>query len=134
MFRELVKISILSVVTVGLVLISGCENDAMTGAAVGSLAGAGIGQLAGRDTEATLVGAAVGGGIGYIVGNESDKKEAEAQRYELQDQINTVMVNVENSNGSIVPVRLHGVGYVGQRGEYYSMLPTSNQLRPVYGF
>jgi len=77
MFRELVKISILSVVTVGLVFIIGCENDAMTGAAVGSLAGAGIGQLAGRDTEATLVGAAVGGGIGYIVGNESDKKEAE---------------------------------------------------------
>jgi uncharacterized protein YcfJ len=108
----------------------------MTGAAVGSLAGAGIGQLAGRDTEATLVGAAVGGGIGYIVGNESDKKEAEAQRYELQDQINTVMVNVENSNGSIVPVRLkkQGVVYVGPRGEYYSKLPTSNQLRPVYGF
>jgi len=124
MFRELVEIAMLLVVTVGLVFIIGCENNAMTGAAVGSLAGTGIGQLAGRDTEATLIGAAVGGGIGYIVGNESDKKEAEAQRYGLADQINTVMVNVENSNGSVVPVKLkkHGVGYVGPRGEYYSKL------------
>lgn len=136
MVRELIKILITAVVTLSFVFVVGCESDAMSGAAVGSLAGAGIGQLAGRDTESSLVGAAVGGGIGYLLGNESDKKKAEAHRYELQDEMNTVTVNVSNSNGSIVPVRLkkHGVGYVGPRGEYYAKLPSSGQLRVVYGF
>lgn len=136
MVRELIKILITAVVTLSFVFVVGCESDAMSGAAFGSLAGAGIGQLAGRDTESTLVGAAVGGGIGYLLGNESDKKRAEVHRYELEREMNTVTVNVTNSNGSIVPLRLqkHGVGYVGPSGEYYSMLPTSEQLRPVYGF
>jgi len=39
-------------------------------------------------------------------------------------------------NGSISQVRLrkYGVGYVGTRGEYYSHIPTEDQLRPIYGF
>ena len=99
-------------------------------------AGAGIGQLAGGDTEATLIGAAVGGATGYMLGNEGDKKKAQAERDGLHQEMNTVMVKVTNSNGSIiqVPLRKQGIGYIGTRGEYYATLPTEDQLRPVYGF
>jgi hypothetical protein len=114
----------------------GCESDAQTAAAIGSLAGAGIGQLAGHDTEATLIGAAVGGGVGYFLGNESDKQKSQAEMSSIRNEMNYTTVNVTNSNGSIVQVRLqkYGVGYVGTRGEYYAKLPTEDQLRPVYGF
>lgn len=119
-----------------LVFSIGCESDAQTGAGVGALAGAGVGQLAGGDTESTLIGAAVGGGAGYIIGNEQDKKKTESEMEELRQEMNTVTVNVTNSNGSIIPVKLRkqGVGYIGPRGEYYSTLPTSEDLRPIYGF
>ncbi len=120
----------------GLAFVVGCQNDAQSGAAVGALAGAGVGQLAGRSTESTLIGAAVGGGLGYMLGNENDKQKTQTQMYAMQDDINSAIVNVTNSNGSIVQVRLRrqGVGWVGTRGEYYPTLPTENQLRPVYGF
>ena len=60
-----------------IVLTTGCESDAQTGALIGTAAGAGIGQAAGGDTEATLIGAAIGAGAGYIIGNEQDKKAEE---------------------------------------------------------
>jgi hypothetical protein len=103
---------------------------------IGALFGAGIGQLAGGDTESTLVGAAVGGAAGYMLGNESDKAEARAEMGCLRKQMSTVYVHVTNRNGSIirVPLKRHGVGYVGTRGEYYPTLPTAEQLRPIYGF
>ena len=123
-------------VSVALVSVAGCESDAQTGALIGTAAGAGIGQLAGRDTEATLIGAAVGGGAGYMLGNEGDKKKAAAERDQLRQEMNTVTVNITNSNGSISQVKLtkQGVGYVGPRGEYYDQLPAQDQLRPIYGF
>jgi len=136
MAKCLVKILMVVTVSLSMVFIAGCESDAQTGSAVGALTGAGIGQLAGGDTESTLIGAAVGGGIGYMLGNEGDKKKAQAERECLHQEMNTVMVKVTNSNGSIiqVPLRKQGVGYVGTRGEYYSTLPSEDQLRPVYGF
>ncbi|MBW8040684.1 MAG: glycine zipper 2TM domain-containing protein [Planctomycetes bacterium] len=123
-------------VSLGLTFLIGCQSDAQTGTAIGALAGAGIGQLAGGDTEATLIGAAIGGAAGYMLGNEGDKEKAQAQRAGLRQELNTVMVKVTNSNGSIVqvPLRKHGVGYIGTKGEYYATLPTEDQLRPVYGF
>ena len=122
--------------TFGLAFVVGCESDAQTGTAIGALAGAGIGQLAGGSTESTLIGAAVGGGAGYMLGNEGDKKKAAADRANIREEINTVTVNVTCSNDSIIQVKLkkQGVGYVGQRGEYYDKLPTEDQLRPIYGF
>ena len=136
MYKGLVTILTVLVVSVGLTFCIGCESDAQTGAGVGALAGAGIGQLAGGDTESTLIGAAVGGGAGYMIGNEQDKKETKTEMNELRQEMNTVMVNVTNSNGSVSQVKLtkQGVGYVGPRGEYYNHLPTSEELRPVYGF
>ncbi|MHC4574492.1 MAG: glycine zipper domain-containing protein [Planctomycetota bacterium] len=136
MAKNVGTILIVASVSVGLMFTAGCESDAQTGSAIGALAGAGIGQLAGGDTESTLIGAAVGGTAGYMLGNEGDKKKAQAERECLRTEMNTVMVKVTNSNGSIVqvPLKKQGVGYVGPRGEYYPTLPTEDQLRPVYGF
>ena len=136
MFAKIMKISILVSLTASFIFAAGCQNDAQTGALVGSLAGAGIGQLAGRNTEGTLIGAAAGGGLGYILGNERDKQRTVEQMHAIRTDMNTETVFVTNSNGSIVAVKLqkYGVGYLGSRGEYYSKLPTSEQLRPIYGF
>ena len=136
MTKSLMTILMVAAASAALAFFVGCESDAQTGAAIGALAGAGVGQLAGGDTESTLIGAAVGGGAGYMLGNEQDKKKAADDRESIRQEMNTVMVKVTNSNGSIiqVPLRKQGVGYVGPRGEYYEKLPTENQLRPVYGF
>ena len=136
MFRQIITIALALTIGFATIYVSGCESDAQTGAAVGGLMGAGIGQLAGRHTESTLIGAAVGTGAGYIIGNESDKTKTQARIYAMQDDIHSQLVNVRNSNGSIVQVRVtrQGVGWLGPRGEYYPSLPTSEQLRPVYGF
>ena len=136
MVKNLMKILIVAGIGFGLLLSGGCQNDAQFGLAVGALAGAGIGQLAGGDSEATLIGAAVGGAAGYMFGNESDKTRQHAERADMREEMRTVAVNITNSNGSISQVRLkrHGVGYVGTRGEYYSHLPTEDELRPIYGF
>jgi hypothetical protein len=136
MAKNLMAILVVAGVSLGLVFAGGCESDAQTGAAVGAAAGAGIGQAAGGDTESTLIGAAIGGAAGYMIGNEQDKKKAADDRDKIREEMNTVMVKVTNSNGSIiqVPVKKQGVGYIGPRGEYYDKLPTEDQLRPVYGF
>ena len=136
MTKSSITILTVIVVSVGLAFFSGCESDAQPGAGLGALAGAGVGQLAGGSTESTLIGAAVGGGAGYMIGGEQDKKKATADRENIRQEMNTVMVNVTNSNGSVVqvPMRKQGVGYVGPRGEYYQNLPTGEQLKPIYGF
>jgi hypothetical protein len=48
----------------------------------------------------------------------------------------SMIINVQNSNGSMTPVTLRQIGnqWVGPRGEYYDNLPTIGQLRPIYGF
>ena len=136
MLRKLKIMMLVVAVSMASILAGGCQSDAQVGSAIGALAGAGVGQLAGGDTESTLIGAAVGGGAGYMLGNESDKKKAAAERDYLQQEMNTVTVNITNSNGSVSQVKLrkYGVGYIGTRGEYYSTMPTEDQLRMVYGF
>ena len=137
MIKQSVLTMMVEVITIsGLLFIGGCQNDAMTGSAIGSLVGGGIGQLAGGDTEATLIGAAVGAGAGYIFGNESEREKTRVQMQNMHEEMNTSIVKVTNSNDSIILVKLRrqGVGWVGTAGEYYSTLPTSYQLRPVYGF
>jgi hypothetical protein len=137
MSKSLMTILVAAVVSFGLAFFVGCESDAQTGAALGTAAGAGIGALAGGDTESTLIGAAVGGGAGYMIGGESDKKKAAADRDSIRQELNTVTINITNSNGSITPVRLRkqGVVYIGPRGETYPTLPTEEQLKKAgYGF
>jgi len=136
MAKNVTKIVMVFVVSLGSLYLAGCDSEAQIGSAIGALAGAGIGQLAGGDTEATLIGAAVGAGAGYMLGNESDKKSAIAERDTIRADQNSTIVWITNSNGSQVPVRLakNGPSYIGPRGEIYNQLPTQDQLRPVYGF
>jgi outer membrane lipoprotein SlyB len=140
MSKQSKTISVALIVSLSLVFIAGCENDAQTGAGVGVLGGALAGQLIGGDTKSTLIGAGVGGGAGYIIGNERDKKETqaktEAEMNQLRAEMNNVTVNVTNSNGSTsqVLLRKQGVGYVGPRGEFYDHLPTDAELRSLYAF
>jgi len=135
--QRVILVIALAIVVYATVLISGCQSDAQTGALIGGAAGAGIGQLAGKDTKSTLIGAAVGSGAGYMLGNEADKKKTKAEMEGIRQEMNTVTVNVTNSNGSVTPVTLRkqGVGYIGPKGEYYNSLPTSEQLRQAgYSF
>ncbi len=136
MTKDLMTILLVVAVSFGSLFATGCESDAQVGSAIGALAGAGIGQLAGGDSEATLIGAAVGGAAGYMLGNEGDRKNAQAERAYMRQEMRAVAVNITNSNGSVSQVRLRrqGVGYVGTRGEYYHRLPTEDELRPIYGF
>jgi len=137
MSKSLTTILMAAVVSFGLAFFVGCESDAQTGALIGTGVGAGVGALAGGDTESTLIGAAVGGGAGYMLGSEGDKKKAAADRESIRQELNTVTINITNSNGSITPVRLRkqGVVYVGPRGETYTSLPTEEQLKQAgYGF
>jgi len=135
-------VTVLMVVAVSLcwLFVAGCETEAQKGAGLGALAGAGIGAIAGhqsgKTTEGALIGGAVGGGAGYILGNEGDKKRAQQETSSAGQEMNTVTVNITNSNGSVSPVKLtkQGIGYVGPRGEFYDHLPTSDELKPVYGF
>jgi len=138
MLRRIIITLLVAVVSLSFVFITGCENNAQTGALIGSLGGAGIGALAGgshHSGEGALIGAAVGAGGGYIVGNEMDKKQTNRQLQVVQEQANTVVVNIANSNGSIMPVTLRRSGnvWVGPRGEQYMSMPTPDQLKPIYG-
>jgi flagellar basal body-associated protein FliL len=144
MTKGLLTVLVAAVASVGLLFAIGCESDAQTGALIGTGAGALAGQAIGRNTTSTLIGAGIGAGAGYMIGNEQDKKKAaaqtaqtSAQMEQMQQQMNTVTVNITNSNGSITPVTLRrqGVVYIGPRGETYSTLPTEEQLKKAgYGF
>ena len=140
MNRTMVNCAVIVLMSATLLALTGCQSDAGTGALIGTGVGAGVGALAGGGTEGTLIGAAVGGGAGYMLGNEGDKKkqkQATDEKFaQVNNNMNTVMVNVTNSNGSIiqVPLKKQGVGYLGPRGEYYPKFPTESDLRTVYGF
>jgi len=130
-------IAVLAVVGVFAV---GCETQGQTGALIGSGVGAGVGAIighqSGHTTEGALIGGAVGGGTGYIVGNEADKKQQQQHTQSTQQQTNTELISIRNSNGSVSTVKVtkSGTGYIGPRGEFYDHLPTEAELKPVYGF
>jgi len=140
MSKYVVSIALTLAIAMVSVFAVGCETQAQSGAALGTAAGAGIGAIVGhqrgRAGEGALIGGAIGGGTGYIVGNEGDKKQQKAEMQGMQEQMNSVLVNIHNSNGSVSVVKLNrsGTGYVGPRGEFYDHLPTEAELKPVYGF
>jgi phage tail tape-measure protein len=140
MGKGLVAILLVVAVSVGAAFVAGCESEGQTDALIGSAAGAGIGAIIGNQSgkagQGALIGGAVGGGAGYIIGSEKDKKKTQAEVDNLRQEMNTVTVNITNSNGSVsqVVLRKQGVGYVGPRSEYYNHLPTPEELKPIYGF
>ncbi len=138
MLRRIIITLMVAVVSVSFLFVTGCETQAQTGAAVGGLGGAAIGALAGghhHAGEGALIGAAVGAGGGYMVGNEADKKQTRQQLQAVEQQANTAVVNITNSNGSVTLVTLRRSGnvWVGPRGEQYMSMPTPEQLKPIYG-
>ncbi|MHC4478267.1 MAG: glycine zipper domain-containing protein [Planctomycetota bacterium] len=140
MVKSFTTVLLVISVGLGLALAGGCESEAQSGALLGGAVGAGagaiVGHQSGKTTEGALIGGAVGAGAGYMIGNEGDKKQADADRAAIREEMNYVTVNITNSNGSITPVRLRkeGVVYIGPKGETYTTLPTPEQLKPVYGF
>ena len=118
-----------------------------TGAALGAALGAGAGLIAGNNVkgiskaEGAVAGAVVGGLLGGVMGHQRDaatrQNASVNQRLNsVEQQANTTVINIANSNGSTTPVVLHRSGnqWVGPRGEVYNNLPTEGQLKLVYGF
>jgi len=140
MIKYVVTTALTLAIALTSVYVFGCETQGQTGALIGSGAGAGIGAIVGhqggKTAEGALIGGAVGGGTGYIVGNEADKKQQKQEIQSLREQASTEMINIHNSNGSIIQVKVtrSGTGWAGPRGEWYDHLPTEAELKPVYGF
>jgi uncharacterized protein YcfJ len=103
------------------------------GAALGAILGNNLGGSRNDRELGIAAGALAGGLLGHQMGTQ---REMQNQVNNLQQQQFITTVWVENSNGSKTPVQLRqtdGGQYVGPRGEYYSVMPTQEQLRKVYG-
>jgi len=112
-------------------------NQAAIGAAIGAVAGGVIGNNshgAFGNGEGAVAGAALGALLGGSMGHQNDR--VNAQMGAVTEMASTVVINVQNSNGSYTPVTLRRAGnqYIGPRGEYYNTLPTEAQLKVAYGF
>ena len=113
------------------------DQSTAIGTGIGAAMGAILGNNLGGSRNDRELGIAAGALAGGLIG-----RQAGTQR-EMQNQLNVVQqqqfittVWVDNSNGSKTPVQLRqtdGGQYVGPRGEYYSTMPTQEQLRKVYG-
>lgn len=83
-----------------------------------------------------VAGAIAGGLIGNQIGQTKDQINAQqAQINQVQQDANTVVVNVPCTDGSVNPVHLQRRGDVwyGPQGEMYSSVPTAEQLKARYG-
>ncbi len=64
----------------GVLTLSGCSNNAGTGAVIGSLVGAGVGKsTANHSDERAVIGAVVGGMVGATIGSEKDRNTDNAE-------------------------------------------------------
>ncbi len=140
-------------VAVFIAAVSGCNpynnegEGAATGGAVGALAGGIIGHQSHDTGAGMLIGGAVGAITGAAIGSQIQKPEppppvvvaqpapAVSQPPEITYSGDTVTINVPNNNGgyTAVVLRRSGDGYVGPQGEYYAQLPSTDQLRAIYG-
>ena len=136
---------------------SGCNpynnagEGAATGGALGMLAGGIIGHQSHDTGAGMLIGGALGAVTGAAVGSQIQKPVIEqpapvvvaqsapvvvaAQAPTTTYSGDTVTVNVPNTTGGYTSVVLKrsGNGYVGPQGEYYDQIPTTAQLRAMYG-
>ena len=134
--------------------VCGCNpyNNAGEGAAVGGGLGALAGGIIGHQSHDTAAGMLIGGAVGAVtgaaVGSQIQKPEPPpgvvvaqpapvvmAQPPATIETQDSVTVNVPNNNGTYTAVvlRKSGDGFVGPQGEYYTQLPTTDQLRVMYG-
>jgi len=69
------KLVVSTLFAVGISVLSGCSNNAGTGAVIGSLIGAGIGKsTANHSDKRVAIGAVLGGIVGSAIGNEKDRR------------------------------------------------------------
>ncbi len=136
--------------------ISGCYNPynnegegATTGGVLGAVAGGVIGHQSHDTAAGMLIGGVVGATAGAAVGSQIQKPEPPAPVVVAQPSPvvvaqtppsatysgDTVTINVPNNNGGYTAVVLKrsGNGFVGPQGEYYGQIPTTEQLRVMYG-
>ncbi len=73
------KLAVSALFAVGISVLSGCSNNAGTGAVIGSLIGAGIGKsTANHSDKRVAIGAALGGIVGSAIGSEKDRRAGQA--------------------------------------------------------
>ena len=134
------KISVTTILIMALLpaLCGGCSGLLMSpiysSALGGALIGGIIGHQSGEPGEGALIGAAIFG-IGELL-KQTDKLGKEERKQKDKDEdVEKVVVEIHNSNGSITPIELKKKGciYIGPKGEHYKQLPTEEQLAPVYG-
>jgi uncharacterized protein YcfJ len=137
------RIALVFLLLAGIVMQSGCasltpeEQSTLIGAGIGAGLGSVLGNNFGGSRNDRELGMAAGALVGGMLGNQSAKQSAMQQQINaVQQQQFVTTVWVENSNGSKTPVVLRqteGGQYIGPRGEYYSTMPTQDQLKQVYG-
>ena len=131
-------------VAAGLVLQMGCatpmpetEKSTVIGSGVGAAIGMILGNNFGGSRNDRELGAAAGAVLGGVLGNQvGTTHQMQQQMTNMQQQQFLTTVWVENSNGSKTPIQLRqteGGQYIGPRGEYYTTMPTQEQLKKVYG-
>ncbi len=141
--KQSIKYVVSLILLAGLV---GCATPSQMGTAQtqgvvgGALAGGILGAIIGNnvgDGNNQALGAAIGAALGGAAGNQYGKnQDYNNQRLSaLETQMSTQEVIIHNDNGSINRVRLikTASGYIGPRGEEYTVLPTEEQLKPYYG-
>jgi len=134
MVHKLMAALMVLIIGLNLVLVPGCQTKSQTGALVGAASGAAIGAAVGN-TKGALIGGAIGAGGGYLVGRGMDKKDQSREAVSSQQAPDTVTIRVPNEDGTVTPVTLKRSGdvWVGPKGETYKNIPTSEELRPIYG-
>jgi len=148
MKKYLVGLFLVTVLAIPMLIGTGCAspqyqqnesafNQGLVGAALGAIAGGVIGNNshgAFGNREGMVAGAALGGLLGGTMGHQKD--QFNQQMGAVNEIASTLVINVQNSNGSFTPITIRRVGnqYVGPRGEYYNAIPTQQQLKTVYGF
>ena len=129
---------------ISLALLTGCASSGphqRVGAGAGAVAGGVLGGIIGNnvgDGRNDVLGAVIGAAVGSYLGDAYGRREDDIDNRinAATYAANTVVIDVQNSNGSYTPVTFtkSGASYVGPRGEYYTSLPTQEQLRRIYGF
>jgi uncharacterized protein YcfJ len=137
------RVLICLAVGVGLLMQMGCaspmtqtEQSTVIGSGLGAAMGMILGHNLGGSRNDRELGAAAGAILGGVIGNQyGTTREMQQQVNYMQQQQFITTVWVENGNGSKTPVQLRmteGGQYIGPRGEYYSTMPTQEQLKKVY--
>ena len=114
---------------------SGLELSHIYGAALG---GALIGGIIGYQSDETGEGVALGAaiiGVGELLRQTDRLAQKEREKKLNEKEVEHIIINIHNSNGSITPVELwrDGSAYIGPKDERYEELPTEEQLKPIYG-